>query len=152
MAFAAGTEIATPGGTVAIENLKVGNEVLAGAGSAPHLTWTPVAVAFVHSTPPGTLHPAICYIVFDAGRSLVCTQDQLFMRPDGTLAPASDLPPGGKLLDQNGNDVLIVEVIMGTYSGVLYRFETSLSAKGSIDGHLILAGGVVAEDFGLQSG
>src|SRR5260370_172197 len=95
---------------------------------------------------------AICYRVCDAGRSLVCTQDQLLMPPEGTLAPASDLPPGGKLLDQNGNDVLIVEVIMGTYSGVLYRFETSLSAKGSIDGHLILAGGGVAEDFGLQSG
>src|SRR5260370_12295048 len=129
MAFAAGTESATPGGTVAIEHLKVGNEVLAGAGSAPHLTWTPVAVAFVHSTPPGTLHPAICYIVFDAGRSLVCTQDQLFIRPDGTLAPASALPPGGKLPDQNGNDVLIADAIIGTHPAAISRSQPTLSNK-----------------------
>ncbi len=151
MAFAAGTEIAIPGGTVAIEDLVVGNEVLAGAGSAPHLAWSPVAVEFNMATPPGEIHPVID-VVFHAGRSLVCTQDQLFMLPDGTLAPASDLPQGGKLLNQNGNDVPIVAVLMVNYAGSLYHLETSLGTTSPIDGHLILAGGVVAGDLGLQSG
>ena len=151
MAFVAGTEITTPEGTVAIEDLKVGDEVLAGAGSAPHLAWSPVAVEFNIATPPGEIHQVID-IVFDAGPSLVCTQHQLFMLPDGTFAPASDLPPGGKLLDQNGNDVLIAAVRMVNYAGSLCHLETSLGTKGSIDGHLILAGGVVAGDLGLQPG
>ena len=122
MAFAAGTGIATPTGTVAIENLKVGNEVLTGAGSAPDLTWTPAAVTYVDGTPPGELHPEVCYIVFDAGRSLICTKDQLFMRLDGTLAPAIDLAVGDKLLNRDGSEVLIVEVSMATYSGEFFSF------------------------------
>src|ERR1700724_1433619 len=101
MAFGAGTGIVTPQGTVAIENLKVGNEVLAASGSPPHLAWSPVAVLIIHSTPPGTLHPEVCYVAFDEGRSLICTHDQRFMRPDGTLAPAIDLARRDKLLDQD---------------------------------------------------
>lgn len=143
MPFGAGTGIATPQGTVAIENLKVGGEVLAASGSPPHLTWSPVAVVMFHSTPP--LQPEVCYIAYDEGRSLVCTHDQRLMRPDGTLAPAADLARGEKLLDQDGNDVLIVEIIMGTYTGDLYHFATTQDPP--IEGHRILAGGVVAEDF-----
>jgi hypothetical protein len=150
MAFAAGTRIATPQATVAIEILEVGREVVAGAGSAPHLTWTPVAVEFIQGTPPGRLHPAICDVVFDQARSLICTDDQIFMRSDGTLALAEGLHPGDKLLDQDGNDVQIVEVIRADYSGGLYHFTTSLSMEGSVDGHLILAGGVVAGDFAAR--
>ena len=145
MPFGAGTGIATPQGTVAIENLKVGSEVLAASGGPPHLTGSPVAVVMIHSTPPGTLHPEVCYVAFDEGRSLICTHDQRFMRPDGTLAPAIDLAPRDKLLDQDGNEVLIVEIIMGTYSGDLYHFATTREPP--IEGHRILAGGVVAEDF-----
>jgi hypothetical protein len=146
MPFGAGTGIATPQGTVAIETLKVGSEVLAASGSPSHLTWSPVAVVLIHSTPP--LQPEVCYIAFDEGRNLICTHDQRFMRHDGTLAPAIDLAARDKLLDQDGNDVLIVEIIMGTYSGELYHFATTLEPP--IEGHLILAGGVVAEDFQLE--
>ena len=100
-----------------IESLEAGNEVLAGAGSAPHLTWSPLAVQFMQDFPPWTSRSPSYLLVFDDRRSLMCTQDQLLMRSEGTFAFAGDLLSGDKLLDQNGNDVQIVEARFADYFG-----------------------------------
>ncbi|MEA2878471.1 MAG: hypothetical protein QOF14_3667 [Hyphomicrobiales bacterium] len=152
MALAHGTLIATPQGGVQIERLAKGDVALFGsaAGSGlPHATWGPRPVEFSAGTPPGSPSQAI-YLQFGATQRLICTFDQVLLQDDGRLSLASELTPEGGLVDGQGQRVSIQEVSVGLFSGGVHHIASSMKFDPSIDGHLLIAGGIVAGDYTLQ--
>ena len=152
MAFANETLIVTPQGNVQIDKLARGDVVLFGSaagGGLPHTTWAPRPVEFSEGTPPGSAFQGI-YLQFGATQRLICTFDQVLLQDDGRLSLASELTPGGGLVDGQGQRVSIREVSAGSFSGGVHHIASSMKFDPSIDGHLLIAGGIVAGDYTLQ--
>ena len=150
MGFAYGTRISGPSGEVAIERLRRDDEVMTaslGGGGAP--SWASSAVAFSDGAGPHS-RATMVYIDFvDSGR-LICETDQLFLSAEGLLVPARRLYHGRSVVRADGGEQLIGSVSVGEYWGGIHAIATGLDYRGSPDGHLIAAGGVIAADFLLQ--
>src|SRR5438270_7180133 len=152
MTFANETLIATPQGDVQIERLAKGDPVLFGsaAGSGlPHTTWAPLPVEASEGTGSGSAFQAI-YIQFGAAKRLICTFDQVLLRDDGKLARASELTPGGWLVDRQRQRMSIQGVRAGLFSGGVHHIASSRRLDPFIEGHLLIANGIVAGDLTLQ--
>ncbi|HTD21425.1 MAG TPA: hypothetical protein VK738_02155 [Terriglobales bacterium] len=150
--FAYDTLIAVPSGVEAIQFIAVGDNVLAGSlskgGSSPKFAWNPVPVNFSAGVSGGE-HSSMMYVVHDGG-DLICTPDQVFMLASGGLTTASRLFPGDQLINKDGNPLTVKTVSAGSYTGGVHHISTGLPFNGNVDGHLLVAGGVVAGDYTLQ--
>ena len=148
--FANATPIATPHGEVAIGGIAVGDQVLVGSVDNGSVSFAPAGVTFSQGTNSGE-EPAMVYLVYgDEPRALIGSPDQVFMLADGSLSTGGRLVPGQKLMGQDGKPVPIVTVSLGRYTGGIHHIAVNASFDGSIDGHLIVAGGLVVGDFALQ--
>ncbi|HEX8447993.1 MAG TPA: hypothetical protein VF652_00260 [Allosphingosinicella sp.] len=150
MGFAYGTAISGPSGEVAIERLQRDDEVMAASldgGAAPF--WTSSAVTFSQGSGPDG-RAGMVYIDFVDLARLICEQDQLFLIAEGRLVPAGRLHQGRSLLRPDGGERPIRSVSWGEYRGGIHGIATSGEYRGSPDGHLIAAGGVIAADVLLQ--
>jgi hypothetical protein len=153
MTFANGTAVRTPAGLRPIEQIAKDDPVLGGfvgAGTPVRLNWQPRKTVLSAGT-GGGVQPAMIYLVFgDGSRNIVCTRDQLFMRADGTLMRAERAVPGDQLLDADSRPVAIQQVSVGQYSGGVHHIALEGQWDGTVNGHLIVAGGLVAGDYLLQ--
>jgi hypothetical protein len=148
--FARATPITVPTGAVAIGDLVEGDEILAGSVNGGGVTWSPQRLGFSQGS-TGGYEPAMVYLHYgDEDRALIASVDQPLMLADGKLTTAGVLVPGQSLVDQDGNAVPLKTVSLGAYTGGVHHIATQTRWHGSVDGHLMLAGGVVAGDFTLQ--
>lgn len=150
--FAKETLIAVPAGYAEIYTIPVGAEVLTASvkgGGKPQ--WSNSVVKLSMGTGQGP-QPMMVYIGFgtDQAKDLICTQDQPFLLSSGKFTTAARLVPGDQLVDKEGNAVDIVFVSMGTYDGAVHHIAAGNIWNNDPDGHLLLAGGVVAGDFEFQ--
>ena len=151
MAFAADTQVALPGGASRpIGATRVGDQVLAAAGSGAHWAWTPQTV--VASMGTAAADSLMVGITLADGRQLVVTPNQLFMLVGGLLIPADQLRPGtDTLLGADGQPQGLTAVSMGEYGGAIQAIAVaSQSWNGSLDNHLINASGLIGGDYVLE--
>jgi hypothetical protein len=154
--FAYGTLISMPTGVRMIQNIKAGEQVLTAKvqieGGQPKLTWQPQAVTFSD----GAKNESMIHMVYlsygesDKIGDMVCTLDQVFMLASGKLITAERLQIGDMLIDREGAPVPVRSIAVGSYKGGVHHIGTTTPQDISVDGHLLLAGGVVAGDYYLQ--
>jgi hypothetical protein len=157
--FAYDTLVAVPGDkTKEIYTIAKGDEVLVAnltsSARGVTLAWSSGVVTFSTGTGPGGLQPLMVYLVYnspDGPKDVVCSPSQPFLLPDGTLTLSQKLQPGDQLVDKDGNPVTLALVSIGSYVGGVHHIAVGADFTGSPDGHLILAGGLVAGDYDLQS-
>ncbi|BAM92467.1 hedgehog/intein hint domain-containing protein [Bradyrhizobium oligotrophicum S58] len=148
--FAYNTMIAVPDGMVAIQEIKIGNEVRAAKLVNGKPQWDNKAVTFSSGMAGGD-SPAMVYIHYgDNPTDLICNSDQVFVLSTGEMVRAGKLTIDDKLMGEDGAAVPIHMVALGNYKGGIHHISTGNEWKGSADGHLLLAAGVVAGDFTLQ--
>jgi hypothetical protein len=118
-------------------------------------SWTTKTVQFSSGT--GSMNSGNIMIKIDFGvdagnsNSLFVTQNQVFYQPGGQLIRANKLVPGvNKLVKQDGSTVEIIQMTVGQYEKGIHHIATSQGVATSMDGHLILANGIVCGDFALQ--
>lgn len=147
--FARDTLVAVPGGYAEMYTIPTGSKVLTRGVNKPD--WSESVVKFSMGTGKGA-QPFMVYIGFeDLGvKDLICTQEQPFLLSNGKFTTASKLKPGMELVNKDGAPIEIQFVSLGTYSGGVHHIATENPWTGNPDGHLILAGGVVAGDFEMQ--
>lgn len=92
------------------------------------------------------------YHTLDADSSyLLVTAIQPFLMKDGTLKQAQKLVPGKDvLLLQDGSTTPIVSLEVGMFEKGVHHIATSAERATSLDGHLLLANGIVVGDYSLQ--
>lgn len=153
--FAYDTPILTPGGLQAIQKLAPGDDVSVASintvGGKLSLEWGAKQVRLSSGVPPvpGAATPMVL-VHYGSGLHLLCTGDQVFLQGDGRLKRANQLTVLDKLVDPNGNPVDIVAVKLVEFSGGVHHIATG-RYSGEVNGHLLLAGGVVAGDYALQN-
>ena len=82
--------------------------------------------------------------------AVLAHRDQPFLLPDRTLRRAGELVPGvDSLVEADGTPVPVVAVEEAP-EGEAHHLATSRAPATSVDGHLVLANGVVAGDYALQ--
>lgn len=82
---------------------------------------------------------------------LLASRDQLFLMPDKKLKRTSRLVPGqDELLRYDGTTAVITSLETGTYKKGVHHIATSQEPAQSVDGHLILAKGIISGDYALQ--
>lgn len=150
------TLIAVPDGFAPIYTILVGDSVLAasvaqGTGDLG-LNWTPSRVSFSQGTGSGGDQPVMVYLTYGAEKNqgLICNMDQPFLLADGKYTTAGRLRPGQQLVDRDGQPQEIALVSVGSYHGGVHHIATATPWTGTADGHLLLAGGVVAGDWSMQ--
>lgn len=149
------TLIATPNGDKSIYMISVGEQVLvASVGSTSgkiEVNWSTAMVNYSLGTGYG--HQPIMVYLYLSGKGdneLICNMDQPFLLADGRYTTAEKLFPGQQLVDKDGDRVTIKLVSLGSYNGGVHHISTNSLWQKSPDGHLLLAGGVVAGDYTLQ--
>jgi len=148
------TPIAIPDGVKAIQDVKIGDVVLAAAPEKGHdsltFKWSHTKVAFSD----GVAHSLVgtpVIVVYYGEQSMIVTVDQLFMMPNGKLKRADRLVPGtDSLVGANGEAIPLLKVAMGEYKGGIHHIATTMDFDGSIDNHLLNANGVIIGDYLLQ--
>ena len=149
--FAYDTMIAVPGGTEPIQFIPVGSNVLTAAvagGGKLRFDWAPTEVTFSSGVAGGD-NAFMVYLAHEHG-DIICTPDQVFMLASGKLTTANRLAPGDSLVDKDGAAVPVHTVSIGDYKGGVHHIGTDGRFHGEIDGHLLLAAGVVVGDYMLQ--
>lgn len=146
--FAAGTAVSTPDGLIAIENIAIESNVLAGAITQDGISFSPATIHFSS----GALTDSFSKVVFlsTSKSSLISTMDALLMRVDGTLARVDKLMPGDQLISADGTPDTVTSVSVGSYAKSIHHISTSSGPATGVDGHLIIVNGIVAADFALQ--
>lgn len=154
--FANDTLIAVPEGNRQIYLIAKGEQVLAGSvgstGGKLKMNWANAEVNFSQGSGSTGLQPMMVYILM-AGKNtheLICSLDQPFLLADGKYTQAGKLRPGQQLVDKDGDPVTVELVSIGAYVGGVHHISTSKPWHKTPDGHLLLAGGVVAGDYTMQ--
>lgn len=159
--LAYGTLVATVDGPRAVETIATGDEILGGwrAGDGDTaIEWRPVSVTFSDGAASQVSHATV-YLTFGSDEEptgeLICTGDQPVMLADGSLAIAKLLRQGEELMGQDGNPVRLRSVAIGEYSGGIHHVGTGARATSEdgtaiVDGHLVVAAGIVVGDYFLQ--
>lgn len=82
---------------------------------------------------------------------LLVTGIQPFLMKDGTLKQAEKLVPGRDVLIlQDGSTTPIVSLEVGMFEKGVHHIATSTQKATSLDGHLMLANGIVVGDYAAQ--
>lgn len=149
MAFLIGTTVAIGHGLFdPIDRLELGASLMAASAD---LDWQVAKV--VHTgparAPDGPM--ALISITLPRNRSLLVSPDQPLYVGKGLCVPAERALLGGApLVDRDGRRVEVVEAKPMAMNGQFFEVIVgSLSAPDSVDGHLILAGGVVCGDAAI---
>lgn len=154
--FANDTLIAIPEGSKQIYLIAKGEQVLAGSvgstGGKLQMNWVNTEVNFSQGTGSTGHQPMMVYISMTGKNTheLICSMDQPFLLADGKYTTAGKLRPGQQLVDKDGNPVTVELVSIGAYEGGVHHIATDKPWLKIPDGHLLLAGGVVAGDFTMQ--
>lgn len=154
--FANDTLIAIPNGSKPIHSISKGEKVLAGsvdsAGGTLNISWADSMVNFSSGTGPQGHQPMMVYISMSGKHKhdLICSPDQPFLLANGRYAQAGKLYPGQCLVDKDGEPVEVELVSIGSYSGGVHHISTNKPWHKKPNGHLLLAGGVVAGDYTMQ--
>ena len=156
MCLANDTFIATHEGDKPIYTIYVGEKVLVASvgltSGKTQINWSTATVNFSSENCPSGHQPLMVYI-FLRGKNtyeLICNMDQPFLLANGKYTTAEKLQPGKQLVDKDGNPVRIEMISIGSYSGGIHHISTDIPWERNPDGHLLLAGGVVAGDYTLQ--
>lgn len=150
------TLIAIPDGSKQIYLLAKGEQVLAASvgstGGKIQVNWSTAEVNFSSGTDKAGHQPMMVYISMTGKdtHELICNMDQPFLLADGKYTKASKLHPGQQLVDKDGDPVKVELVSIGSYDGGVHHISTNKPWHKNPDGHLLLAGGVVAGDYTLQ--
>lgn len=82
---------------------------------------------------------------------LLVTRSQPFLMKDGTLKQAEKLIPGRDILvRQDGSTLPIISLELGLFEKGVHHIATSAEIATSLDGHLLLANGIVIGDYSTQ--
>lgn len=152
MAFLIGTPVAVGYGLFdPIDRLELGVPLMA---ADRNLDWTLARVA--HTGPrdePDGVTPLIA-ITLPRGRTLLVSPDQPLYVGDGRCVRAERALIGGApLFDRDGRRVEVVEARPVPRNGQLFDVTVgSLDVPASVDGHLIVAGGIICGDAALTRG
>lgn len=94
------------------------------------------------------------YSILSPGpKHLLVTPDQPFLMQDGTLKQAHKLVPGKDMLvGEDGSTMPLLSLEAGLFKKGIHRIATSTEKARSLDGHLLLANGVVIGDYATQIG
>ncbi|MES2268306.1 MAG: hypothetical protein V4520_16205 [Bacteroidota bacterium] len=143
MAFAYGTSITTPNGSIAIEQLNIGDPVSA---------WTPdgkvtTEVVFSSGTPEGFPASDIFFLEFDEC-SLIVTRDQPFVLADNKVKKTTELGPGDQLLKPDGQTVTLRMMSVGQWNRGLNGI--AIDKTNNTGNHLIIANGIVCGDYVME--
>jgi hypothetical protein len=150
------TLIAVPDGFAPIYTIPAGALVIAGSvaqdSSELRVNWAELTVSFSQGTGEGGEQPMMVYIAYgaDKNQELICSMDQPFLLADGKFTTGGKLRPGQQLVDRDGQPQEIGLVSVGAYHGGVHHIATVAPWVNSPDGHLLLAGGVVAGDWAMQ--
>jgi hypothetical protein len=154
--FANDTLIAIPNGNKQIYLISKGDQVLAASvastGDKIQMSWSTAEVTFSSGTDKAGQQPMMVYIslIGKDAHELICNMDQPFLLADGKYTTAGKLRPDQQLVDKDGNPVTVKLVSIGSYEGGVHHISTDKPWHKNPDGHLLLAGGVVAGDYTLQ--
>jgi hypothetical protein len=124
------------------------------AGATLTLDWQASKLSFSAGTGVSSVNPVMIYLVYghrDAPQDMVCSPDQPFLLPDGRLIQAKQLQVGDQLMGRDGAAVAVLLCSIGEYTGGIHHISTGAPFENSVDNHLIVAGGLVAGDFELQT-
>lgn len=149
----------TPVAVSATENKPIA-EIMVGdviyvAEDATLKNWTTKTVQFSSGT--GDKATGTIMIQIDFGtdektyETLYVTPGQVFYMPGGKLKRANTLVPGvDELVHADGTTVPILQLTTGYFEKGIHHVATSQTVATSMDGHLMLAKGIVCGDFALQ--
>lgn len=152
------TLIAVPGGRPKkVQEFSRGDKVLAGSlaldqwSDAPMLTWDAATVSFSDGAANDVDHQTVYLAFGDELKTgdLICSMDQPVVLSNGKLTTAEKLQPGDNLLDMDGKPIKVRTVAYGTFRKGVHHIGTSVRHS-DVNGHLIVAGGVVVGDYYLQ--
>ena len=121
--FAAGTRLATPGGAVAVENLKAGDVVLTAHGRKAAIVWVGTRHVACHAHPKPE---KICPVrVREGAFGPALPQRDLFLSPDhavftdGVLIPVCELINGASVVQERVHSVRYLHVELAVHDVVL---------------------------------
>jgi hypothetical protein len=136
------------------------NEILVGdmiyvAEDSTLKNWTTKTVEFSSGTGDKASGTIMIQVDFGTDESnfetLYVTPNQVFYVPGGKLQRANTLQPGVSLLVRaDGSTVPVLQLTTGKFEKGIHHVATSQTAATSMDGHLMLAKGIVCGDFALQ--
>ncbi|NOU77447.1 hypothetical protein GC101_00985 [Paenibacillus sp. LMG 31459] len=134
----------------AVQEIKVGDYVYV---AGLDLVWKQKKVGYSggSQSSKNTRQPGIIFISYGQEQYLVVTPDSLFLMPDQTLKRADKLTIQDHLLNEKGQKVAIHGVDSGVYRGGFHHIATDTQEPNeNLDGHLVIANGIVCADYTLQ--
>ncbi|MEH6877968.1 hypothetical protein [Priestia megaterium] len=132
----------------AVQDIKKGDYVYA---AGLDLKWHRKKVTFSQGTEGRSKQPLTIYIAYGDDQHLIVTPDSLFLMEDKKLKRADKLTPEDYLINQNGEKVRIAGVVSGDFYGGFHHIATEIEVPSNdLQGHLIVANGIVCGDYMLQ--
>jgi len=145
------TQVAGADGFKAIEDVRVGDPVLAADAA---LRWSLRTVEFSGGTGTDALGTEMIEVTFSGAEGeearLVVTPAHLFYLPDGTLKRADRLVAGEELVRADGGRAPVLRLEAGPRRGAVHHIATSATPATGVDGHLLNCNGIVTGDYALQ--
>lgn len=136
-----------------IEELRVGDDVMAADTNGTGLTWRKQKVCMSSGTRQKSDQQEMIEIRYGKNKVLVVTPNHLFLIAGGKLKRANCLVSGqDQLIDDKGNAVLITQIFYGVIEGGVHHIATSLNPSRESNGHLLNSNGIVSADFALEVG
>jgi hypothetical protein len=95
----------------------------------------------------------IYHILNPAPKHVIVIPRQPFLMKDGTLKQADKLVPGKDVLvGEDGSAMPVISVEAGLFKKAIHHIATSVEKARSLNGHLLLANGVVIGDYATLIG
>jgi hypothetical protein len=135
-----------------IQEILVGDMVLV-AMDGSLKEWAQLPVEFSSGTGAESNSPMIQIRFGDEANpeSIIATRNQLFLTPGQKLKRASKLVPElDQLVRPDGSSAKVLDLTAGTFKTGVHQISTSSRPTTNMDGHLIIANGVVCGDYSLQ--
>ncbi|HEY9260484.1 M48 family metalloprotease [Chitinophaga sp.] len=127
------------------------------ADNADLSSWSQKQVLFSNGAGGNTSQITMIKLTYDTGDGkldhLFVSRDQLFYMTDQKMKSAAKLVPDqDKLVYYDGTTALVKSLEVGKYKKGLHHIATSIGPATTLDGHLMLAKGIVCGDYALQLG
>lgn len=131
-----------------IQDIQKGDYVYA---AGLDLQWHQKKVVFSQGTKGKSRQPQTIYIDYGDNQHFIVTPDTLFLMENKKLKRADKLTPNDYLINQNGEKVKVNGVDIGDFYGGFHHIATAVEEPSKdLDGHLIIANGIVCGDYNLQ--
>jgi hypothetical protein len=135
-----------------VQDFVVGDMVLAAMDGGLE-NWEQLPVEFSSGTGPESTSSMIQIRFGDPAKaeSIIATRNQLFYVAGKKLKRASKLvPEQDELVRPDGSTVKVLDLTAGVFKTGVHQISTSTKPTTNLDGHLIVANGVVCGDYSLQ--